>query len=93
MSELMRILFTLEARSQEQEVGWQYLKRITSRDGKVTDEMGRLRQTSRRKDESPGGSQPPAECICKGDSGFWLLTPGFYPAAFGGISRAQPLPG
>ena len=29
-------------------------------------------------------SQPPAECICKGDSGFWLLTPGFYPAAFGG---------
>ena len=23
----------------------------------------------------------------------WLLTPGFYPATFGGISRAQPLPG
>ena len=32
MSELTRILFTLEARSQEQEVGWHYLKRITSRD-------------------------------------------------------------
>jgi hypothetical protein len=33
MSELTRILFTLEVRSQEQEVGWHYLKRITSRDG------------------------------------------------------------
>ena len=50
-----------------------------------------LRQSSRRKDASPGGSEPAAECICQGDSGFWLLTPCFYSAAFSGISRAQPL--
>ena len=67
MSELTRILFTLEARSQES--GARSWLALPEKDN-IT-RWGRLRQTSRRKDESPGGSEPPAECICKGD--FWLL--------------------